>query len=102
MYYVVPDYADQLTSIIEMCWKYHYKVMVNSEFMDLHVKNEDIVNYLTGVPEIIKDKCIIVNLSKLNSCEIDLVNGNIKVESGTTCNELNERLRKAGYEPIFP
>jgi hypothetical protein len=67
VYYVAPDYADQLTSVIEMCWKYHYKVIVNSDFMDPHMKNDEIATYLMGVPEVIKDKCIIVNLSKLNS-----------------------------------
>ncbi len=79
MYYVVPDYADQLVSVIEMCWKYHYKVIVISEFTETDVKDQKIVEYLKEVPEGIKDKCLIVNLRKLNSAEIDLVNGCFKV-----------------------
>ena len=85
VYYVEPVYADQLASVIEMCWKYHYKVIVNSEDMHLEVKSERIAEYLKGVPEGIKDKCLIVNLKKLNGAEIDLVNGYFKVESGMSC-----------------
>lgn len=62
VYYVVPEYDDQLANIIEMCWKYHFKVIVNTELIDPQMKNQKINQFLTGIPEPVKDKCLIINL----------------------------------------
>jgi FAD/FMN-containing dehydrogenase len=103
IYFIQPEYDDQLANIVQMCWMYHFKIIVKEGLNQGEGKlQENVLKFIKDIPEKVTEKCLIISLNKLKSLEIDEINGTVKVESGITCGEINKQLLKNGYMPIFP
>ena len=84
-----PTNIDELTNLVSLAYRYHYKVIVR---MDEITKREKII-----MCEQFGGKCLFINLSQLDCCKIDEVNHTLYVQSGASCFKVNQALQKSGY-----
>ena len=79
-----PITLDELTNIISLAYRYHFKVIVRMGDLS---KREKII-----MCEHFGNKCLFINLALLNSFSIDNVNSVLNVESGASCQQINQEL----------
>lgn len=68
---LTPKTIDQLTNIVSLAYRYHYKVIVR---MDAVTKREKII-----ISQKFDTKCLFINLSQLNAIKINDINNTIYV-----------------------
>jgi hypothetical protein len=82
---LTPNTLDELSNLVSLAYRYHYKVIVR---MDELTKREKII-----ISEKFDSKCLFINLSRLSRVKVDEINSTLYAEAGATCAEVNRVLQ---------